>query len=223
MQRGRIKTLKQGFGFITPDDGSQDVFFHFSDVDEGERQLQEGASVEYEVIQGEKGPRALAVVVKGPKQEAGHGESGQRPQRTSGQQNRATSSLPAQSVLPTFYCQGALRREIYIESAKATATAFGSQQVTRTSIRRLFFMLKSATNQIQGDEEKDLPFVRQRLYEFHRLVVYNNKRLSGKTPLLPTIVKEWVDAHLDLAESSVAEFVGFVEYLTSVVAYLRDK
>jgi cold shock protein len=51
----------KGFGFITSDQG-QDLFVHHTDiVAEGYRTLEEGAKVEFEVIQGEKGPRAKNV------------------------------------------------------------------------------------------------------------------------------------------------------------------
>jgi CspA family cold shock protein len=51
----------KGFGFITSDEG-QDLFVHHSDIQvDGYRTLAEGAKVEFEVIQGEKGPRAKDV------------------------------------------------------------------------------------------------------------------------------------------------------------------
>jgi CspA family cold shock protein len=53
---------EKGYGFITPDDGSKDVFVHFSNITgEGFRSLAEGAKVEYEVTEGAKGPQATNV------------------------------------------------------------------------------------------------------------------------------------------------------------------
>lgn len=53
---------EKGFGFITPDDGSADVFVHFSAISgEGYRNLDEGQKVEYDVTQGQKGPQASNV------------------------------------------------------------------------------------------------------------------------------------------------------------------
>jgi len=55
-------SAEKGFGFITPDDGSADVFVHFSAIaGEGYRNLEENAKVEYDVTQGQKGPQAANV------------------------------------------------------------------------------------------------------------------------------------------------------------------
>ena len=65
MPTGKVKWFSdsKGYGFITPDDGSRDVFVHYSDVQgEGFKTLAEGDSVEYEVVQGPKGLRASSVV-----------------------------------------------------------------------------------------------------------------------------------------------------------------
>jgi CspA family cold shock protein len=54
----------KGFGFISPSDGSKDVFVHFSALQgDGFKTLAEGAQVEFEVAQGEKGPQAQDVRV----------------------------------------------------------------------------------------------------------------------------------------------------------------
>ena len=62
--QGTVKwfNAEKGFGFITPDDGSQDVFVHFSEIQAtGYRSLDEGQKVEFEVGQGQKGPQAQQV------------------------------------------------------------------------------------------------------------------------------------------------------------------
>ncbi|MDH3291219.1 MAG: cold-shock protein [Gemmatimonadota bacterium] len=57
---------KKGFGFITRDDGEKDCFVHFSAIQsEGFKSLKEGQQVEFEVVDGEKGPAAQNVVILG--------------------------------------------------------------------------------------------------------------------------------------------------------------
>jgi CspA family cold shock protein len=52
----------KGFGFIAPEDGSDDVFVHQSDIQvEGYRELTEGQKVEFSTETGEKGPKAANV------------------------------------------------------------------------------------------------------------------------------------------------------------------
>jgi CspA family cold shock protein len=53
----------KGFGFITPSDGSKDVFVHHSAIQaSGFKSLAEGQKVKFEVQQGAKGPSAANVV-----------------------------------------------------------------------------------------------------------------------------------------------------------------
>jgi CspA family cold shock protein len=64
MPTGTVKWFsdEKGFGFITPDDGSQDVFVHHSAIDgDGYRSLDEGSKVSYEAEPSDKGPRASSV------------------------------------------------------------------------------------------------------------------------------------------------------------------
>lgn len=53
----------KGFGFITPADGSKDVFVHFSAIQSDDfKTLEEGQQVEFTIEQGQKGPSAANVV-----------------------------------------------------------------------------------------------------------------------------------------------------------------
>ncbi|MGF1573861.1 MAG: cold-shock protein [Sumerlaeia bacterium] len=64
MQHGTVKWFndQKGFGFITPEDGGKDIFFHHSNINaEGYRSLEEGQKVQYETGQGRKGPEAMNI------------------------------------------------------------------------------------------------------------------------------------------------------------------
>ncbi|WP_017754598.1 cold-shock protein CspD [Calidifontibacillus oryziterrae] len=64
MQNGKVKwfNAEKGFGFIEVD-GGDDVFVHFSAIQgDGFKTLEEGQSVEFEIVEGNRGPQAANVV-----------------------------------------------------------------------------------------------------------------------------------------------------------------
>jgi CspA family cold shock protein len=68
MASGTVKWFNdaKGYGFIAPEDGSKDVFVHHSSISgEGFKSLTEGAKVEFEVQEGQKGPEARNVTPVG--------------------------------------------------------------------------------------------------------------------------------------------------------------
>ena len=68
MQTGTVKWFNEskGYGFITPSDGSPDVFVHFSVIEgSGFRTLAEGQTVQFESQKGAKGLQATRVSVQG--------------------------------------------------------------------------------------------------------------------------------------------------------------
>ncbi len=64
MATGTVKWFSEqkGYGFITPEDGTKDLFVHYSNITgEGFKTLQDGQKVEYDVTEGRKGPEATNV------------------------------------------------------------------------------------------------------------------------------------------------------------------
>ena len=64
--KGQVKWFNdsKGFGFITPDDGSKDIFVHHSAIQSnGFKTLTEGQKVEFELQEGQKGLSAMNVIL----------------------------------------------------------------------------------------------------------------------------------------------------------------
>jgi len=66
MATGTVKWFNnaKGYGFVTPDDGDQDVFVHFSAIEmDGYKTVKEGQKVQFEVSEGPKGLHAANVLM----------------------------------------------------------------------------------------------------------------------------------------------------------------
>ena len=66
MSTGTVKWFNstKGYGFITPDDGSEDLFVHYSEIKtDGYATLEEGQKVDFEIGEGKKGPCATNVAL----------------------------------------------------------------------------------------------------------------------------------------------------------------
>ncbi len=64
MPRGKVKWFnnQKGYGFITPEDGSKDLFAHYSAISgEGYKSLTEGQEVEFDMADSDKGPKAINI------------------------------------------------------------------------------------------------------------------------------------------------------------------
>jgi CRISPR/Cas system CSM-associated protein Csm2 small subunit len=135
-----------------------------------------------------------------------------------------TISLPKECIFETFYdSKTHLRREIFIESADKASEIFMNANISQTSLRNLFHLLKDMANRLQADKRLDFGVAVETFFKFHRQVVYNVNRKGDRGPLLHPVFKEFVESHTDVATKSREEYLGFVEYLTSIVARLKSK
>jgi len=128
-------------------------------------------------------------------------------------------ALPKECIFQTFYDdKGHLKREIFIEAAEKASELFMNANISQTSIRNLFNLLKDMANRLKADRQFDFGIAQETFYKFHRQVVYNVKR-----QILNPVFKEFAEKHLDAATKTKEEYLGFVEYLTSIVARLKSK
>lgn len=82
MSEGTVKWFnsRKGYGFIAAADG-KDVFVHYSSIaSEGYKTLEEGDPVTFDIVQGEKGPRAQNVVPLSPKTKEKKEEKPEKPE-----------------------------------------------------------------------------------------------------------------------------------------------
>ncbi len=149
------------------------------------------------------------------------GSSGQPTASRGGGSHGASASVPitADCVFTTFYENGHLKRAIFIEAAQKIAEDLSRQNMTATSLRHLFHMLKSVAKRLEAERELDFGVARTAAFEFYRQVEYQRKRDVIKSDLFI----EFVRKHLDVMTKDKKEFLGFVEYLTSVMAYMKQK
>jgi CRISPR/Cas system CSM-associated protein Csm2 small subunit len=140
-------------------------------------------------------------------------------QRPTGQYG-GRSAVPSDCIFKdSFYAQdGYLRREIFIEAAEKMADLLQSEGMTQTSIRHLFNMIKATEMRLKVDKNLPNGFIRENFLKFVTHTEYQFRR-----GVVRDLFKEFVESHKDLAVKDRKEFRGFVEYLTSIVARMKQK
>ncbi len=143
------------------------------------------------------------------------GGTGGRPSQSGKGHN---AQLPSECVFDTFYQDGELRREIFVEAAEKMAGILSRQRMTATSFRNLFKIVKPAANRLKAEPDFDFGSAKTKVYEFYRQVQYMRKR----DVISSDVFVEFVQKHLDVMTANQDEFFGFVEYLTSIMAYMKQ-
>ena len=155
----------------------------------------------------------------------GHRNPGRGNPRAGGSRGRGgrgqqQAELPSECILSdSFYeADGSLKRKVNIDAAEKAAECFRTARMTQTSIRQLFNHLKGTEMQLRA--KPDLPdgFVRERYDTFLTQTEYQVRR-----GVIPSVFAQFVRAHKDVAVQNKKEFVGFVKYLTAILARMRVK
>ena len=142
-----------------------------------------------------------------------------------GKPQRSDELLPECIFHDSFLNEkGFPKKEIYQEASEVAAHAFENartkdrQGMSQKSIRSVFQMLKAMEIRLRTDKDIPEEEVFDVFYRMERQVAYQEKR-----EIVPRLFLDFVDKHKDLATKSKEEFLGFVEYLTSVMARMKTK
>jgi len=129
------------------------------------------------------------------------------------------SSLPDKCIFDTFLNDAGLpKKELYLDSAEEVSRILEGLGMSQGQIRQAFYMLKSMELRIRSERDLSLEVVNNAYYQFARQIEYQLKR-----GMIPSQFAEFVRRHLEVATKNKAEFKGFVEYLTSVMARMKTK
>jgi CspA family cold shock protein len=219
MKKGRIKTLKEdkGFGFITPDDGGKDLFFHVSTVNDRGYAMESGAPVEYEDGPG-KNPgerRATRVVVLGVA-ESGPGPVSLTP--ASAAQNAPVGGLPAECVFASFYNdQNQLDPRVFYEAPQCAASLFRRAGLKSSQFRQFYQGFLSFAGPLL-DHRMDFATAKERFGVFYceRTV----RQVERK--ILPAVVKQLIDFHRETALREERQMLALFRYITNIYCYFGD-
>lgn len=119
----------------------------------------------------------------------------------------------------SFYDEdGYLKRSVFLESAEKMSYILQKQRMTQASIRSLFGYINSIKTKLKADRNIPLGYIRENFLKFVTHTEYQVNR-----GVIPEVFKEFVDRHKDLAIKSKKEFLGFADYLTSIVARMKQK
>lgn len=151
---------------------------------------------------------------KGGYMKPGH----QQPHGASSKRDDRNEKLDEKYVFDTFYDGEFLKKDVFLGKAEEAANFFRQRGVTQTSFRNIFYMLKDAQKRLKKGK-MEFGEAKVKFYEVVRLVDYQVNREVIKTGAFADLFKK----HLELATKNEREFIGFVEYLTSILARLKQK
>lgn len=129
------------------------------------------------------------------------------------------STLPRECVFDTFYgADGKLRRELFYNAPQQLAAILKTAQLKPHALRLLYQGFLSFAAPLR-DNRLDFETARERFGIFYVERVIR----QAQRGFLPPLMKDFVDAHRDLALKSREEMLGLFRYLTNVLCYFGDK
>lgn len=221
MAKGKIKNFNEekGFGFIAPDQGGDDVFFHKSKVNDMGYVVEHGTPVEYEARPGNRPGKLEAVKVRllgfAPESPP------ERPREASSARSSAapqTQSLPTECVFQSFYAaDGGLEPRLFYDAAQKAADLFRRSGLKSTQFRQLYQGFLAFAGPLR-DNRLDFVVAKERFGAFYvERVVRQTER-----KVLPPVVKGLIDAHRELAASDRQQMLALFRYLKNIYCYFGE-
>ncbi len=143
----------------------------------------------------------------------------------SGNRQRSTpdqDELPPECIIKgSFYDeQGCMKEEIFLTAAEKASQCF--RDMSQKSIRTMFKALKATERKIKTGKVDACP-IKDDLNKFYIFCRYQSSRKrENKFIVTPQFLK-FVEGHLELAKRNGREFLGFLQYLTSIMARMKMK
>lgn len=215
MAKGKIKTYleEKGFGFISPEKGGEDVFFHVNELNDRGYGVEPGAPVEYDTKPGRKPGEVKAVRVR-VLDFAPESPPESSPDQTSDRSD-SSAALPEACIFRTFYGKdGHLEPRIFFDAAEKAALAFEKQGFTPSQFRQLFQGFMSFAGPLSEDRI-DFATAKERFGAFYAERVVRQTRRNSLKP----IVKALIDAHRELALTSQREMLGLYRFIKYIYCY----
>ncbi|RJP30175.1 MAG: type III-A CRISPR-associated protein Csm2 [Candidatus Omnitrophota bacterium] len=150
-------------------------------------------------------------------QYSSHSSRGRESHNNPRRDSREQQGLPKPLKLDQFFSSsGAVRREIYMETAEGIAQIFNQEQLTTASVRRFFESVRAAYERFTDDPNKNYEKAMESIY---RLLPIAEK--SEERDITKRCFTEFMKHYIDLTSKDKKNLKGFKELFMSVVGYMK--